>query len=58
MHQQEPNFSTDFLIKTAFEYELTNKLKLCNMKESNAQCTQIIVDYLEKRIKEIKEKYA
>ena len=55
MQEQTVSYSIDFLLKTAFEYELLNKIKV--KKEQNEDLDKVVA-YLEKRIKEIKERYS
>jgi hypothetical protein len=56
MPDKQYNYSTDMILKSAFEYELNNLLKLVNIQEG--KIAQIaIIDYLERRIKEIKDRY-
>ena len=50
------NYSQDYLIATAFEKELTNNI-LCSIIEENDEKKKIIIEYMERRIKEIKERY-
>lgn len=55
MREQAVSYSIDFLLKTAFEYELLNNIRL--NKEPDDDLKKVIA-YLEKRIKEIKERYS
>jgi hypothetical protein len=50
------NYSQDYLIAVAFEKELTNNL-LCSIIEENDEKKKVIIEYMERRIKEIKERY-
>ena len=53
---EDSNYSIDFLIKTAFEYELTNYLKQIKIDQEEKDI-QRVISYLEKRVKEIRERY-
>lgn len=54
------NYSVDMLLKSAFVYEILNKLKYTNTDTSDPVCVltmEIIKTYLENRIKEIDSRY-
>jgi hypothetical protein len=50
------NYSIDFLTATVFEKELTNILNCSNIVEGE-EIKKLIIEYMERRIKEIKERY-
>ena len=54
MHQLQSNYSVDMLKKAAFVDELNNVLKSPRNKKDNE--TDIIISYIEKRIKQIDER--
>lgn len=50
------SYSVDTMLRYAFEYELTNYLKIEQLKDFNNEEQQKIINYFEKRIAEIKDR--
>lgn len=56
MQNELNNYSIDMHIKAAFEYELRNLLEIKSIEEGK-NIQNIIIDYLERRINQIKKEY-
>lgn len=50
------SYSINLLIKTIFEYELRNYLLIIEEKRDNS--TEVVISYLQQRIKDITENYS
>lgn len=56
MQNELNNYSIDMHLKSAFEYELRNLLQVVSINEGK-NIQNIIIDYLERRINQIKSEY-